>query len=503
MQNFGEKKSRTILEGGRLFYKTLFDQSRELKLITNARGVILAANDMAVTQLNSKKDELIGSSVRDHFGRKLAGELHRAIRYVARGIRPLIKELEWPLADESRWLRVTLSAVKINHDSAIAVMISAVDITHLKNVEKDVRSHGNRLKKIIDNLDLGILLINSKHRILEMNRKFQERNPNVEIDSTCHLAIEHCRYAQQAFKRCPGTEVVNTGKPISTSLRIQSTNGERKDIKFDCLPVLNGNRNAPDILEITEDVTDQRAVEEKLKDALERSEVYVDLIGHDMANFLTPLYVYVDFLIRDKAFNRRTASLLGRMLDQMGKMSSLIRNVRILSEIDRSGYSPVKTDLRNVVADAIKMAGVQYPLKKVRANKSFPEGECPIVADRYLVNAFSNIIQNAIEASEGSEIPLDLSISIRKRSGKKRYLVSISDYGPGIDDVRKELLLSNGMTSVNSHFMGLSTRTGRGLGLRVAKKITELSGGKFRIEDRVRSAYSKGASMVFDFPAPS
>ncbi|UCD35462.1 MAG: sensor histidine kinase, partial [Nitrospiraceae bacterium] len=100
----------------------------------------------------------------------------------------------------------------------------------------------------------------------------------------------------------------------------------------------------------------------------------------------------------------------------------------------------------------------------------------------HMERALVNLINNAIEASEGGR-----SVSVRGEADDQKVRISIRDYGSGMD---KETL--------DNIFIPFYTKKsyGTGLGMAIAKKIIEGHKGAIHIESRVNA----GTEVVVELP---
>ena len=503
MVNSRRAKRKQDTEKGKAKYRELFDQSHEMKVVINRDGTILNANDLAGAPMGLKKEDMIGGTLWDHFDKEIADEMHKAIKSVFSKGKPSIKEYHLQGRGRDFWTHVIISPVKGTRGKISSVMISTIDITPLKKAERILKEQRDKLAKIQDNIDFGIMLIDRKKRIIEMNKTMREWSPKAKMGKSCYLIFDHCVHAQEAVHACPGEKVFKTGKPVFASLEFKSRDGRKKNLEFRCLPIFDASGQITNVMEIFDDVTEKYQSALKVEHVMKRAELYVDLMAHDIVNFITPLFGYVDFLMNDKNISEESRNLLHVIFDQVSKTSALIQNVRIIGEIERNGYLSEKQDLKDLLQRAERMATALYPWKKLLINIDAPHDKYDIIADRFLVNVFSNVIQNAIKADTHPEILIDISLSMETKNRKEYYLIKFDDRGPGIQDDQKEYLLSDQMTSFDSISIGPSTRTSRGMGLRIVKLIVGLSGGEIRMEDRVPGNHSKGASFKILLPKNS
>lgn len=96
------------------------------------------------------------------------------------------------------------------------------------------------------------------------------------------------------------------------------------------------------------------------------------------------------------------------------------------------------------------------------------------------------LIDNAIKFSESGK-----NVEISARSLPDKYQVCIKDSGYGMSNEQ----IKN-ISAYNQYDRALHEQQGTGLGLFIAKLLTELNGGRFAIE----SAPNEGTTIILDFP---
>ena len=107
--------------------------------------------------------------------------------------------------------------------------------------------------------------------------------------------------------------------------------------------------------------------------------------------------------------------------------------------------------------------------------------------------AFCNIVGNSIKYS-GPEVRILISTRETIEKGRRCFVTAITDNGYGIpDDIKRTIF------EINRH--EITIPQGNGLGLYIAKVLTEALGGQVKLEDRVPGDYRKGTKVTIIFPA--
>jgi signal transduction histidine kinase len=227
-----------------------------------------------------------------------------------------------------------------------------------------------------------------------------------------------------------------------------------------------------------------------MKKARTRAELYLDLMGHDISNMNQAMMGYLE-IAQELLDIKGHEELIERPLEIIRHSSRLIASVKKLESIQAGKY-PIKTvnlcQALKEVADAYAIV----PERNVKINLALAEG-CYVRANDLLNDVFDNFVDNAIRHSTGP-LMVDISMEPILEDGRKYYMVSVSDNGPGIpDDLKRKI------------FRFIDPATGspgrRGLGLYLVRTLVENYEGKVWVEDRIPGDYHKGSRFVVLLPA--
>jgi len=186
-------------------------------------------------------------------------------------------------------------------------------------------------------------------------------------------------------------------------------------------------------------------------------------VAHEIKNPLTPMRLTV------QSFERRFDASDPNIKEKLKKYSkTLVQQIDVMSSIATAfsdfAQMPIKRSERVEVVEVVKMAVAIfnnhhisfYPTKEkmyINIDKS------------QLVRVITNILQNAIHATESVQDP---SIKLRLSETENLIEISVSDNGKGIKDSLKDKVFEPQFTTKSS---------GMGLGLSMIKKIIEGYGG--------------------------
>lgn len=181
--------------------------------------------------------------------------------------------------------------------------------------------------------------------------------------------------------------------------------------------------------------------------------------------------------------------LLSNTLEELNRLNVLSNNLLISSQMEAGGYRVVKDsiDLSELVESCTGGFRNRYQYHTIRTDS---EGTPQVKGDPFLLEILiNNIIDNAVKYSPRKT---EILVTVRSISGEAE--LSIADAGSGIPDEEKQKIFGKFYRRGNEATRGAK---GTGLGLYLAKRITDLHGGKIRVRD------NKPAGSVFILTLPA
>ncbi len=198
----------------------------------------------------------------------------------------------------------------------------------------------------------------------------------------------------------------------------------------------------------------------------------VAAISHDLRTPLTAICGCLDLLEREEKSDavEHYLKLLRSRADAMTRLTEeLFRYSVILSTADDLHFEP--TDMRAVLEESAAGLYGAFTRQGIQPEIRLPSGPVVRRLDRAsLGRIFGNILSNALKYSSG-----DLSIVLLPEG-----TVSFSNTAPDLDQVQVERLFERYFTVENAH-------SSTGLGLAIARTLTERMGGTIRARFENRS----------------
>lgn len=223
--------------------------------------------------------------------------------------------------------------------------------------------------------------------------------------------------------------------------------------------------------------------------------VLVDLIGHDINNYVQAVSGFVELAMARPGVPEPSRKSLGKALDQVWNLIRLVSDVKLYARVEATSDKELRPmDLVAVIKDAFKAAESGSPNRNVKLLVS--DEKTPRFCDMndLAKEIFVNLFSNAIKFDEHDEVRIEVEIDSYWDDKREMLCVSVADRGPGVDDDIKERIFDRFTQSAST------TKGGSGLGLYIAKTLVELYKGRIWVEDREKGDRSKGSIFKVGLP---
>ncbi|MBV8144768.1 MAG: response regulator [Gammaproteobacteria bacterium] len=239
------------------------------------------------------------------------------------------------------------------------------------------------------------------------------------------------------------------------------------------------------------DVTDRKRAELALRNADRRKEEFLAVLAHELRNPLAPIVAGLELLRKlpdDTALVQRVSATMARQTKQLVRLvDDLLEVVRINEDKLTLRIEPVV--VAEVVRDALTALRPVMENFEHEVTLDLPEERLTVAGDAArLIQVFGNLLSNAARytAPRGR-------ILVRVWRDEERVRISVQDNGRGLS--------AQSLASVFEMFYqardpGL-TSTGLGIGLTLAKKLTEMHGGTITAES---AGPTRGSTFTVELP---
>lgn len=366
------------------------------------------------------------------------------------------------------------------------------DITARKQLEEELRSRlqevadaEERMRSVVDNVVDAIITIDERGVIQTFNpaaeRIFGYRHEdavgqNVKMLMPAPDRSQHDAYVGN-YLRTGVAKIIGSGREVV---------GERSDGSHFPMELaisefrIGSNRYFTGIVR---DITDRKRLERELHQRLEqlaladqRKDQFIGLLGHELRNPLAPVRNGLQILRHAEHQLQPMRNLVDMMERQVAQMVRLIDDLLDVSRITNGKISLQREqiDLRDVLRESVETASAEMRDRGQPLDVAVPDEPVRVRADPMrIAQVINNLLNNASKFSNpGQRIAVAL-----QRDGDSA-LIRVRDDGVGVPPDKQQEIFEMFVQADSSLER---QRSGLGIGLTLAKNLTELHGGTITV----------------------
>lgn len=361
------------------------------------------------------------------------------------------------------------------------------------SVEEKVRQRTNdfeeehaRLLASINNLSLCFLMTDKYSNIILNNKAANNIFPSLNIERKITIA-ELQKSVQMSLDLNKQVEKSLLEKRL---INISDVQVNFKFVNIFISPIVLESKQIPDAIGVVMIIEDETA-----KHNLERSkEDLFSIASHELRTPLTAIYGYAA-LIKQMYFGNIQNEELKSIINNIGvlskKLSLSINNFLDSSKLEQGKIMLNKDhcDLFTLVNESIRdMEGLALE-KSLYIKFDPPPSPITVIADKIRFMQVLNIlISNAVKFTKSGGIYISIVTQLNFAK------IIIQDTGQGISDENKTLLFRKFQQAGDNL---LTRQEGTGLGLHIARLLTEKMGGAIQLE---KTELNKGSVFSFTIP---
>ena len=399
------------------------------------------------------------------------------------------------------WLRDIVTVIK-DGDVPKALRGFMIDITERKQAEDALRESEEKFRAVVDHSPISIVLKDPDGRYLIANRQWKSWF-NIGGDEYLNKTIFDFIPAEYAAPiDAHDRQALDNPVPVEKEFRIPYPDGITRDILSQKFPIMGADGECVAIGEILSDITERKRAEVALRQAKETAEyanrAKTEFLANMSHELRTPLNSIIGFsdLLKDGVFGPIGIPKYEEFAKDINKsglhLLELIGDILDISkiEIGEMDLAEEPLDIGETVETCMMMVREKSLIAKVSLTSEMPGGLPLLHADqRRVKQILLNLLTNAIKFTppEGSVV---LEAGLNEGGG---IAIEIRDSGVGIAPEEIPQVLEpfgqGGDVMTRDH-------DGTGLGLSLAKSLTEMHGGTLSIDSQL----GKGTTITVSFP---
>ncbi len=475
-------------------------RTREIGFLSNiaqsiSQAVMVQDNERKIVFANKAFEDMYGFKTEEIVGKSAtilypdAAETNKTYLEVTRALEKngsWIGELKRRRKNgESFTLLQFASQLRDSRGAAIGIVTINTDVTEKKELELRLQQNEERLRRIVDNAPIGIVVTDNKGNLVQTNEeecRFAKASREELLKLNFFNLVD--KRVFPFYEKALRGETCEYVGPYHTTLH-----GFDKWVRMVYAPLRDSEGKISGVVYLVEDITKRHQLEEQL---LEQNHLVsigqtALMVGHDLRN---PLQAIVNnvYLAKKKIESMPSPDrIIVENYGLMGFCESVGKQAEYMNKIvsDLQDYaSPlkpkfIKTNLFSFIEEMFSTLPV--PENVQISTLMQQDFEVPIDPE-LMMRVFINLVTNAIQA-----MPNGGQLTIRAVKTDEYDLVSVEDTGVGISEDNLPKLFQPLFTT---------KAKGQGLGLAVCKRIVEAHGG----EITVKSEEGRGSIFTVKIP---
>lgn len=271
---------------------------------------------------------------------------------------------------------------------------------------------------------------------------------------------------------------------MAENIYLKRKDGSLTPVVITMSPILEGKR-ATGVVMVIHDVTKERQIDRA------KSE-FVSLASHQLRTPLTAINWYTDMLVAGDAgkLTAEQAKYLGEIKFGNKRMIELVNALLNVSRIELGTFmiEPEPTDLIELCKAIVRDNEPRIFESKLDFKENYDKLPVIPMDPKLMRIVIENLVTNAIKYT-----PEGGSASLTVKQEKQNILITVQDTGYGIPKIQQDKIFGKLFRADN---VKAHDTEGTGLGLYIAKSVTESSGGRIWFE----SVEDKGTTFHVELP---
>lgn len=472
------------------------DQSLEMVMITDLKGVIEYVNPAVTNVTGYTREEIIGKNSSILKSGVHTPEFYQSMwTEIAKGKRWHGVMVNRKKSGDLYHEEMSISPVKDDKGTVTHYVAIKSDITKRKVMEAALAERERRLRDIIETTSEGYWQIDLEAVTTDVNGALCEMLGYTREEM---LGRQSSFFTDEENQKIMA---VQTSKIAATlhrhfELTLKAKDGQDVPVVFNATTFNDEAGNPVGGFSFVTNISEQKENEEAItkakndaEEATKLKDKFVSLVSHDLKNPISRLMLYLDMLKATEQLSNHGKEMIEEGVETLDEMTSLINDVLNLTRIRGARMMPAYALFHpHAIAElAIKNYHRLADDKGVELINEIPEKGKIFADERLILEVLRNLISNAVKFCRKG-----CMVRIYVPDGEKNTIV-VSDTGVGIKPEKMDALFRYEQRTSTK---GTSGEKGTGLGLPLCLDIVEAHGGRLEIESDV----GKGSNFYIKLP---
>lgn len=349
-----------------------------------------------------------------------------------------------------------------------------------------LREEHARLQATVDSLPLGLVILDNDLEQLSCNKIFEQIVDQTVEKKTTHTApllLDNFKiktHIQSCLQR-------------RAAVSLKDIDYEGKVLRMHMAPIVEHRDSlATGVVVVVDDVTEERVMQRS-------KEEFLSIASHELRTPLTTIRGNASILnkiYQDKLHDPTFSELTEDIALSSERLISIVNDYLETSSLEQGKISIVpeffavdklSEKIIHEFAATAKEKGLYLKLMRQGKGELPPAYADPKRVSQILINLISNALNHTTSGG----------INVKITTTPDKYLqIFVDDTGSGISQANQKLLFHK-FQSADEKILTRESRRSTGLGLYIAKLLTEMMGGEISL---AQSQKNHGSSFVFSLP---
>jgi two-component system, NtrC family, sensor kinase len=400
---------------------------------------------------------------------------------------------------ETRFDVVTVAPIFDDQGNIVQVLEAARDVTDRIGLEREVQKSKIFFQNVIQSSVDGIVVVDLQGHVLIFNEGMERLTGYTaeEIMNTGHLStFYNIDSARENMQKMRSDEHGPVGKLNPTNMSIITKSGEEIPVTLSASIIRSEGKEIGSVGAFT-DMSEILQMRKELEDThlqLVQSDKIASVgrmaagVAHEINNPLAGVLIYAELLKENLKGQKGHLEDLNEIIKQTLRCKKIVSE---LLEFSRQSIGKESTfELEKLIDTCLNLLTKQAAFQDIRIVKEIEPGMPTMMGDMgQLQQVFTNLFINASDAMKGVG---KLHINAEYLSKESKFMVRVSDEGPGIPMEMRDKIFDIFYTSK-------PVGKGTGLGLSISQNIINLHGGSIRFECPPEG----GTTFIIELPLKS